>query len=51
VYRLEVFFVNGKQKKRKVRLIGRIQVSEFVEQNANDLFLGSSRNLVGGITG
>jgi hypothetical protein len=38
-YRLEVFFANGKQKKRKVRLIDGIQVSEFVERNADDIFL------------
>jgi hypothetical protein len=38
-YRFEVFFVNGKQKRRKVRLIDGIPASEFVERNADDIFL------------
>ena len=38
-YHFEVFFVNGKQKRRKVRLIDGIPVSEFVDRNADDIFL------------
>ena len=38
-YRLEVFFVNGKQKKRKVRLIDGLPVDEFMERNADDVYL------------
>ena len=38
-YRLEIFFVNGKQKKRKIRLIDGLPVDEFVARNADDIFL------------
>ena len=38
-YRYEVFFVNGKQKRRKVCLIDGIPVSEFMVRNADDIFL------------
>ena len=38
-YRFEVFFVNGKQKRMKVRLIDGIPVSEFMARNADDIFL------------
>ena len=37
--RFEVIFVNGVQKRREVRLIDGIQVNEFVERNADDIFL------------
>jgi len=38
-YRFEVFFVKGKQKRMKVRLIDGMPVNEFVERNADDIFL------------
>ena len=38
-YRVEWFFVNGKQRSRKIRLIEGIPVSDFIERNADDIFL------------
>ena len=38
-FRFETYFVNGKQKRRKVRLIDGIPVEEFIEMNADEIFL------------
>jgi hypothetical protein len=38
-FRFETYFVNGKQKRRKVRLIEGIPVEEFIEMNADEIFL------------
>ena len=38
-FRFETYFVNGKKKRRKVRLIDGIPVEEFIEMNADEIFL------------
>lgn len=38
-YRVERFFVNGKQRSRKVRQIEGMPVGDFIERNADDIFL------------
>ena len=38
-YRVEWYFVNGKQRSRKVRLFSGIPVSDFIERNADDIYL------------
>ena len=38
-FRFETFFVNGRQKRRKVRLIDGIPEAEFIENNADEIFL------------
>jgi hypothetical protein len=38
-YRFESFFVNGRQRRRKVRVIAGVPVREFIERNADDVFL------------
>ena len=38
-FRFETYFANGKQKRRKVRLIDGMPVAEFIEKNADEMIL------------
>lgn len=38
-YRVEIYFVRGKMKKRKIPLIDGMEINEFVRRNADDTFL------------
>lgn len=38
-FRFETFFVNGRQKRRKVRLIDGIPADEYIEKNADEILL------------
>ncbi|MHA3774518.1 hypothetical protein ACXR0O_23585 [Verrucomicrobiota bacterium sgz303538] len=38
-YRFETYFIGGKQKRRKVRLIDGIPADEFIEKYADPIFL------------
>jgi hypothetical protein len=38
-HRIEIYFVRGKMKKRKIPLIDGMEVDEFIRRNADDQFL------------
>ena len=38
-FRWEIYFVGGKQKKRKVRMVCGIDQDDFIENHADDVFL------------
>ena len=43
-FRWETFFVRGKQRRRKIRLIDGIPVDEFIENNADEIYYTQERD-------